>query len=938
MNISRQYTTHLDNNGYIRKKEDVSRMLSSQKLSKNHVTPLKRESINFKGVFNILYSKTKPINYSKAIKNLSESIGGAPSRLAHNIESYEQMSRSYTKTGENIVINEKRPLLLICDSLQEPFKRIPLTIYDKAIKFLQKHNILSPEHKGLFQKQRQMLNNDELLNSLDGYLQSADKYRYDTPKDRNSLLFDNAMKMFNSKTGNYNAVHERALTRIVTGMIPAVFLANDAYNLSRLMDDDPKLAEKEKKTRFNQEVKRIFSNAYLQLITFGALAKHINASKGIYVITTIATVLFTEAYSRLSNGKKLHLISKEEAIEINKKEREKYLKKHPEAALAEKANEKPAQEPVKVAQQQNQAQNPAFKGAGAFKAFDNVANLSFNERVKTPQNSLPQPISTDNKAENKKSKDSEPLISLKGIAKWAVSVIAAGYAIKYGRNIKVNKKTVGEYLDVLTKMRKNLYKKLTEEKHLIAKKEFDEIIAKLEKYDPLFASRFKEITIEHQQAGAVSKIAEKFAQKLKNAGLDELAADFNALANKKLKPDFKNIDTIKAAEAHFKGIYEKETVKKLEEFFSVMKKENLKSEAEEIRKILTNQDSKLLETKNYADAIKKLKEMAKTAKNSNEKEKAEKLEVLQHTFNNKFKFNQNEAVIEMFTDALSQLKKKDATAAKEFENILEKAKNAENYDLGAKNRKYYKEITDFITQPFIFIKDLVIFPYTFSQNVPKWVKSSVKTPTWSDGIKSVSNGVKKLKSKMKLDDEQFKKYMDRNINKAFNTTTMSSISNADLSLLSRYASLAGTAWFLVADNYNMVMLKSNGEDKSLASLKAKERIVQETSRTFYNNLFIQLFNGTFSSVYNGSLLGAQLVNAASTTVGEYVNRKAIGMPVAAQSRDEILQNEHKNLSDPGMKGKFFRFMTRLTGKKAITQRVNDKPAKAEQTEEVKKQK
>ena len=136
----------------------------------------------------------------------------------------------------------------------------------------------------------------------------------------------------------------------------------------------------------------------------------------------------------------------------------------------------------------------------------------------------------------------------------------------------------------------------------------------------------------------------------------------------------------------------------------------------------------------------------------------------------------------------------------------------------------------------------------------------------------------------------------------------------------------------------MVMLKSNGEDKSLASLKAKERIVQETSRTFYNNLFIQLFNGTFSSVYNGSLLGAQLVNAASTTVGEYVNRKAIGMPVAAQSRDEILQNEHKNLSDPGMKGKFFRFMTRLTGKKAITQRVNDKPAKAEQTEEVKKQK
>ena len=177
-----------------------------------------------------------------------------------------------------------------------------------------------------------------------------------------------------------------------------------------------------------------------------------------------------------------------------------------------------------------------------------------------------------------------------------------------------------------------------------------------------------------------------------------------------MKPDFKNIETIKAAEKHFNGIMEKETVKKLEEFFSVMKKENLKSEADEIRKILTNQDTKLLETKNYADAVKKLKEMAKAAKNSNEKENAEKLEVLQHTFNNKFKINQNEAVIQMFKNALSQLKKKDSAAAKEFENILEKAKNAENYDLGSKNRKYYKEFTDFFTQPCIFIKDLVIFP------------------------------------------------------------------------------------------------------------------------------------------------------------------------------------------------------------------------------------
>ena len=928
MKISRQYTTHLDNAGYIKKKEDVSEMLSSNKLSKNHVTPLKRDSISFKGVFNILYSKTKAFNYPKAIQDLSNSIGNAPARLAQNIESYEQMNRMYSKTGESIVINEKRPLLLICDSLQEPFKRIPLTIYDRAIKFLQKHKILSPEHKGLFQKQRQVLNNDELLNSLDGYIRSADKYRYDTAKDRNSMLFDNAMKMSNPKTGNYNAVHERALTRIVTGMIPAFFLANDAYNLSRIMDDDPKLAEKEKKTRFNQEMKRIFSNAYIQLITFGALSKYINASKGVFVLTTIATVLFTEAYSRLSNGKKLHLISKEEAIEINKKEREKYLKKHPEAALAEQKKAAEAQKEQKIAQETAQILNPAFKGAGAFKAFDSIANLSFVEKN---QSEKPNKILPDNEKPIQ-SKDSEPLISFKGIAKWAITVLTAGFALKYGQKIKINKTTIGEYVNVISKMRKNLYKSLTEEKHVISKTEFDAMIAKLEKYDPVFAARFKEITLEHQQASAVKKHAGELAKKLREADMLDLADDFEAIKNMRLKPNFNNIDKIKAAEKRFKEIQAQETSNRLEEFFEVMKNEKLQKEAEEIRKVITNPETGEFVLGKYADALKKLKDLTKAAKNANNNEAAEKLGVLQNTFSNKFKINQNDILIRMFKDAVSQLKTTDAQAAKEFENILEKAKNADKYDLGTKNKKYFKEVTDFVTQPFIFIKDLVIFPYTLVNKIPKWVGNGIKTPSWPNQIKAISNGVKKLTPKMKLSDAEFKKYMDRSINQAFNTTTMSGVSNSDLSVLARYASTAGTAWFLVADNYNMVMLKSNGEDKSLASEKAKERVVQEASRTFYNNLFIQLFNNTFSGLYNGSLLGSQTVNAISTTVGEFVNRKAIGMPVTAQSRDEILRNEYENLSDPGPKGKFFRFMTRLTGKKALSQRINDKPVQQEKSE------
>ena len=180
---------------------------------------------------------------------------------------------------------------------------------------------------------------------------------------------------------------------------------------------------------------------------------------------------------------------------------------------------------------------------------------------------------------------------------------------------------------------------------------------------------------------------------------------------------------------------------------------------------------------------------------------------------------------------------------------------------------------------------------------------------------------------MDLDSAEFAKYMNKQIHKAFNTSTMSSLSNSDLSALAKNTSTAATAWFLMSDNHNMVMQKTNGEDKQGAVLKAKERAIQETSRTFYNVMFINLFNNTFRSLYNSSLFGAQTVNTASTLVGEYVNRKAIGMPVKASSRDEILNQEYENLHSKGIKGDVYRFMSRLTGKKVLSQRETKKPAK-----------
>ena len=89
-------------------------------------------------------------------------------------------------------------------------------------------------------------------------------------------------------------------------------------------------------------------------------------------------------------------------------------------------------------------------------------------------------------------------------------------------------------------------------------------------------------------------------------------------------------------------------------------------------------------------------------------------------------------------------------------------------------------------------------------------------------------------------------------------------------------------------------------------------------------MFIKLFNNTFSDVYNSSLWGASLINTADTTISEICTRKAVGLPVLASSKEEIIQLEKDNLSGNGIKSKFFRFMSQITGKKPFSERDEKK--------------
>lgn len=632
--------------------------------------------------------------------------------LLKNLKESKLAQKMIKVDGDNISIYKKTIPQLIWDGLKYPFTILPGDILNGSVELLGKikpfKNVANEIlQKPLFKNIRQRSKIDAKVNALHGLVETQEKLTKQmqkgdlTESQVISDMFQKSVKMFDTqKYGAYDTKHERALNRLVSGLPPAIFLANDAYNLSRMMDDDSKKADKEKKTRFKQETARILSSGYLTLVTLGALNKYINNSKLGIMLMTGATVLVTEAFSRLSNGKHIKRLTPEEA------RRENELNNAPEKDI----------KPV------------------TFKA---------NETTQ----------SNFEKKDEKAKEQQKPLLSMGTLLKASGVVIAAGFGIKGLRKIKV----VDEAFKAVQKPFNNLYKKLTViPDYTISQEKFSKIVNVLEE------NGFKDLATKY------SKIAENLVDK---------------------------------------------------------------------------------------DGI---------------------------------------------------------------------------IHLGAKDKKFVKPAVNFVIAPFKFAYNAVTLPFRYTEKfvglfkkkppvAPKTAGELAKELSQKDvevlakTIESI--GEKALKKDMK--PQEFQSYVKDNILKAFNVTTMSNVSNAELSNLAKTAATASTLWFLMTDNYNMVMLKSNGNDKEGAETKFKERFVQELSRLFYQTLLIDLFNSTFRSQYNASLMGMSWITLTNTTLGEILTRKSVGMPVGAHSRDELKAIEQKQNEATGFVKGYYNFMRRLTGKRSI---------------------
>ena len=298
-------------------------------------------------------------------------------------------------------------------------------------------------------------------------------------------------------------------------------------------------------------------------------------------------------------------------------------------------------------------------------------------------------------------------------------------------------------------------------------------------------------------------------------------------------------------------------------------------------------------------------------------------------------------------DALEKAGSKENKLYNEYMDALEGMVN-----LGVRDKKV-KPFVDFFITPFSFMWSVVKFPYKIANSVVElFMKKAPKSQKSMDtlNMEAVSKSFDKIyeqvgkykKAISGITDEEvkgkyYKKFHDfvmDNTLKAFNVNSMSNISNSDLSNLAKTAASAATIWFLMTDNYNMVMLKSNGNDIEGAETKFKERFVQEGSRLFYQTLLIDLFNKTFQKQYNGSLLGMSWITLTNTTIGEWLTRKSVGVPIGMHTRDELIKLEEEQNNAKGFKKDYYQFMKRLTGKRSI-QSYNVNKTKTAKESEVK---
>lgn len=243
-----------------------------------------------------------------------------------------------------------------------------------------------------------------------------------------------------------------------------------------------------------------------------------------------------------------------------------------------------------------------------------------------------------------------------------------------------------------------------------------------------------------------------------------------------------------------------------------------------------------------------------------------------------------------------------------------------------KSRKKYILIHQILTFPVRFTWSVITLPYQkIVKPIINMIKPRPKVTEKQNTKKIIQESIEFLKHIKDDSPVDFQRKVNERLLSSFDDLTKSSYNNSDLNVVVKTAQSAVTTGFLIADNYNMVMIDSQGQDKDLAGQKAKERAIQRGARLTYEAFVLKLVLDMFTGVCKSSLLAALGLSGGLRVITEMVERKAVGLPLGESTQEEIKENERVHLSATGIKGSYFRAMAKLSGKKNFTEKKgNDK--------------
>lgn len=679
MNIKFKSTQNIENNKLLRNLQ--LQTTSSSLNNSNGERPLEFKSnqdLSFKGLSSA--QKKAAVTVADAVKTYGEDFGESAGKFFKEIIENESKLKKPGLTinpDGTITFKEQTLRKKVLEIVTYPVIQMPFDLANAVVGGMKK----VPGLKNLANKlDTPFLKEKRAISGSKSHVAAIKHYFELLAKGDENKRFSTGQKRLAPLVPNYNAETERSLNRLVTGLIPAFFLANDAYNLSMYMKNNKEDAKAEKKRRFNQEVGRILMSTAATYGVMSLFAKQCNKSIGLTAILTTAPVLASEILGRKLAGNPV--------IPVGVKEAKEYAKKRKES---------------------NKNENPQ---------------------------SLNSPESQQNITVKKGG------LTLNNILKTIGGLMVLGFAAEKVSNTKTLKAKLGDF--------KKWYSGLYTEQYAISRKEFNKIITKLE-----------------------------------NNGFSKLANSY------------------------------KQTVKE-----------------------------------------------------------------------------QNDEVIKLDT---------------------------------IRNKTKYILIHQILTFPVRFTWTVLNLPY--SKIVKPILNSIQKQPKEihkHSPNKVIQDSVEFLKQIKDDSPADFNRKVNKRIFSSYDDVTKSDFDNSNLNVVVKTAQSAVATGFLIADNYNIVMVDSKGQNKDLAEQKAKERAMQRGVRLTYEAFIIKLFNDIFKGPCTSSLLATLGLAGGLRFITEMVEREAVGLPLKESTREEIKENEQVHLSATGIKGSYFRTMAKLSGKKSFVQNEANK--------------